>query len=90
MHNVRIVEIDYSVSPGGVNEFEVYSNEEEDLMLPPIYSSTDLHEAVDYCYNLGVNFEIKTLAAWYEHETSTLQGVRGSGFDNPVQLMLPL
>lgn len=87
---LSIVEIGYDVSPGGEREFEVYSMHEEDLMQPPIYSSTDLHQAVDYCYELGVNFEIKTLAAWQQDESDMLQGMRSSGFDNRGQLMLPL
>jgi hypothetical protein len=64
---LRIYEIDYSVSPGGNTEYEVYSMHEEDLFDPPIFAAESLHAAVDFCYDLGVNFEVRTLAQ-YERE----------------------
>lgn len=78
---LSIVEIEYDVSPGGEREYEIYSNDEEDLMQPPVWSTTSLHEAVDYCYSLGLNFNIKTLAAWHREQ--------GSEVDNYGQLVLP-
>jgi hypothetical protein len=64
---LRIYEIDYSVSPGGVNEYEVYSMDEEDLFDPPIFVSEHLVEALDFCQDLGVEYEVRTLAQ-YEKE----------------------
>lgn len=62
---LEILEIDYSVSPGGVNYFEVYDTNEEIPMTPPIYESTDLTDAVKFCYNLGQDFTVRTLAQWH-------------------------
>lgn len=64
---LRIYEIDYSVSPGGVNEYEVYSMDEEDLFDPQIFVSEHLVEALDFCQDLGVEYEVRTLAQ-YEKE----------------------
>jgi hypothetical protein len=64
---LRIYEIDYSISPGGVNEYEVYSMDEEDLFDPPIFVSEHLVEALDFCQDLGVEYEVRTLAQ-YEKE----------------------
>jgi hypothetical protein len=60
---LEILEIDYSVSPGGVNSFEVY-DVENDFFSPPIYETEDLTDAVQFCYNLGINFTVRTLARW--------------------------
>ena len=60
----EILEIDYSVSPGGVNLFEVYDTRDKNHWSPPVYESENLTEAVNYCYNLGYNFTVKTLAQW--------------------------
>lgn len=61
---LEILEVDYSVSPGGVNLFEVYDTQEEIPMSPPIYETEDLTDAVNYCYNLGQDFTVRTLAQW--------------------------
>lgn len=61
---LEILEVDYSVSPGGVNLFEVYDTHEEIPMTPPIYESENLTDAVNYCYNLGLDFSVRTLAQW--------------------------
>lgn len=65
---LEILEVEYSVSPGGVDEFEVYSLHEEDVMNPPLFSSTDLMEAVKFCYSLGKDFTVRTLAEWEERQ----------------------
>ena len=62
MINLQIVEVDYSVSPGGETTFEVYDKQE--VMDPPIFETNNLIEAVNYCYKLGQDFEVKTLAQW--------------------------
>ena len=63
MVNLEILEIDYSVSPGGVNAFEVYDTLEFPDS-PPIYESENLTDAVKFCYNLGQDFTVRTLAQW--------------------------
>ena len=65
---LEILEVDYSVSPGGVNLFEVYDVFEEIPMSPPLYESEDLTDAVKFCYNLGQDFSVRTLAQWYREE----------------------
>ena len=65
---LEILEVEYSVSPGGVDEFEVYSLHEEDIMNPPLFTSTDLLEAVQFCYSLGKDFVVRTLAEWEERQ----------------------
>jgi hypothetical protein len=66
--SLEILEVNYSVSPGGVDEFEVYSLDERDHSSPPIYSTTSLHEAVQYCYDLGRDFTVRTFAEWEARE----------------------
>ena len=63
MVNLEILEIDYSVSPGGVNAFEVYDKLEFPDS-PPIYESENLTDAVKFCYDLGQDFTVRTLAQW--------------------------
>jgi hypothetical protein len=65
---LEILEVEYSVSPGGVDEFEVYSLHEEDVMNPPLFTTTDLLEAVQFCYSLGKDFVVRTLAEWEERQ----------------------
>jgi hypothetical protein len=66
--SLEILEVNYSVSPGGVDEFEVYSINESNNYSPPIYSTTSLHEAVQYCYDLGKDFIVRTFAEWESRE----------------------
>ena len=66
--SLEILEVNYSCSPGGVDEFEVYSLDERDLHIPPIYSSTELEKAVRFCYELGKDFTVRTVAEWEERE----------------------
>ena len=68
MPTLEIVEMQYSISPGGVDEFEVYSTGEFPIIDKPLYSSTSLMEAVQYCYSLGKDFTVRTLAEWEERE----------------------
>lgn len=71
MNHLRVLEMDYSVSPGGTNEFEVYSLDPADMHNPPLFSSEDLLEAISFCYGAGVDFEVKTLAQYYREEEAT-------------------
>jgi hypothetical protein len=64
--NLEIIEIDYSVSPGGVNSFEVYDRGDEGFITSfPIFESENLTEAVQFCYNLGQDFTVRTLAQYF-------------------------
>ena len=65
---LEILEVNYAVSPGGIDEFEVYSVDERDHFDPPIFSTTKLEEAVRFCYELGRDFTVRTLAQWEERE----------------------
>ena len=65
---LEILEVNYSVSPGGIDEFEVYSMHEEDLLNPPIFTSVSLEEAVRFCYELGKDFVVRTFAEWESRE----------------------
>lgn len=64
---LEILEVDYSVSPGGVNYFEVYDTEGHPFDTP-LFESQDLTEAVLFCYNLGLDFKVRTLAQYYAEE----------------------
>lgn len=66
---LEILEVDYAVSPGGVVTYEVYDTFEEIPMSPPLYESEDLTKAVKFCYNLGQDFSVRTLAQWYREES---------------------
>ena len=60
--SLEILEVNYSVSPGGVDTFEVYDLDEP--MSITIYETESLTEAVQYCYNLGKDFTVRTYAEW--------------------------
>jgi hypothetical protein len=64
---LEIVEIEYSVSPGGVDSYEVYDKLDIPLSVP-IYETESLTDAVQYCYNLGQDFIVRTVAAWHRNE----------------------
>lgn len=66
--SLEILEIAYDVSPGGVRTFEIYDKLEIDPVSVPIYETESLTEAVKYCYNLGKDFIVRTLAEWEERE----------------------
>ena len=83
MKTLKIYEIDYSVSPGGVNFFEVYDEPDEtyneleyDPNNAPIFESESLLEACQFCYNLGYNFTVYTLAEWVRSNEVPLIGVK--------------
>jgi len=65
--SLEIVEVEYSCSPGGVDLFEVYDKSDIPLGMP-IYETEDLTKAVLFCYNLGKDFTVRTLAEWNERE----------------------
>lgn len=70
MESFRIYEIDYSVSPGGINSFEVYPDLDNDYDTGgyPLYETEHLANAVKFCYNNGVNFSFYGLAQYNKAE----------------------
>ena len=67
--SLEILEIEYSCSPGGIDMFEVYDKSDIPMSVP-IYETENLTEAVLFCYNLGKDFTVRTLAEWNERELS--------------------
>ena len=49
--------------------FEIYDKSDIPLDIP-IYETESLTDAVLYCYNLGKDFTVRTLAEWNERELS--------------------
>jgi hypothetical protein len=67
--SLEILEVNYGCSPGGVDTFEVYDRLDIDPIVNlPIYETESLTEAVLFCYNLGKDFIVRTLAEWEERE----------------------
>ena len=66
--SLEILEVAYDVSPGGTRTFEIYDRSETDPILIPIYETESLTEAVEYCYNLGKDFIVRTYAEWEMRE----------------------
>ena len=64
---LEILEVEYSVSPGGVDSYEVYDKTDIPLSIP-IFETESLTEAVQFCYNLGQDFIVRTVAAWHRNE----------------------
>ena len=64
---LEIVEVEYSCSPGGVDSYEVYDKSDIPMSIP-IYETESLTDAVQYCYNLGQDFIVRTVAAWHRNE----------------------
>ena len=62
METLRIYEIDYSVSPGGINSFEVYNDLDMIESPYPLYETPNLIDACNWAYNQGCNFTVFTLA----------------------------
>ena len=62
METLRIYEIDYSVSPGGINSFEVYNDLDNHVCPYPLYETPNLIDACNWAYNQGCNFTVYTLA----------------------------
>ena len=65
--SLEILEVEYSCSPGGVDLFEVYDKTDIPLSVP-IYDTESLTDAVLYCYNLGKDFVVRTLAEYHDRE----------------------
>jgi len=66
--SLEILEVAYDVSPGGVRTFEVYDKFEQTPLDCPLYETESLTEAVQYCYNLGKDFIVRTYAEWEMRE----------------------
>lgn len=72
-HSLEILEVNYSVSPGGVDTFEVYDvGDDYQIMDVPIFETEDLTEAVMFCYNLGQDFIVHTFAQWEARELANV------------------
>jgi len=68
-----VYEVDYSVSPGGINMFEVYDQSEDSYINSrPVFETESLTEAVQFCYNQGLNFTVHTLAQYYAEELNNV------------------
>ena len=65
--SLEILEVNYGCSPGGVDMFEVYDKSDIPMDIP-IYETESLTKAVLFCYNLGKDFTVRTLAEWEERE----------------------
>jgi hypothetical protein len=74
MRTLRIYEIDYSCSPNGTNQFEIYqdidSSDGNGNM--PIYITDSLLEACNLCYALSVNFNVYLLKQYGVSEPAPL------------------
>ena len=66
--SLEILEVNYGCSPGGVDLFEVYDKFSIEPLSVPIFETESLTEAVLFCYNLGKDFIVRTLAEWEERE----------------------
>ena len=66
--SLEILEVAYEVSPGGVRTFEVYDRAEIEPVSLPIYETESLTDAVEFCYNLGKDFTVRTYAEWEMRE----------------------
>jgi hypothetical protein len=66
--SLEILEVNYSVSPGGIDTFEVYDKSEIEPVQLPIFETESLTEAVQFCYNLGRDFIVRTYAEWEMRE----------------------
>ena len=67
--SLEILEVAYDVSPGGVRTFEVYDRLDVDEVLTlPIYETESLTDAVEFCYDLGKDFIVRTYAEWEMRE----------------------
>ncbi len=69
--SLEILEVNYGCSPGGVDMFEVYDKTDIPMSIP-IYETESLTKAVKYCYNLGRDFTVRTLAEWESRELASL------------------
>ena len=69
--SLEILEVGYSCSPGGIDTFEVYDKSDIPMSIP-IYETESLTEAVQFCYNLGKDFIVRTLAEWETRELASL------------------
>ena len=80
LETLRIYEIDYSVSPGGINSFEVYPdlNMHEDGY--PLYETESIADACLFAYNQGCNFKVYTLSQYHKQFEEDL-------YDTPAQLL---
>lgn len=62
-NKLRILENDLSLFSDNTKNYEVYDIAYEGIIdAPPLFASDSLYKAVDFCYNLGYDFEVRTLS----------------------------
>lgn len=66
--SLEILEVAYDLSSDGGTSFEVYDKAEIEPVRIPIFETESLTEAVEYCYNLGKDFIVRTYAEWEMRE----------------------
>ena len=66
--SLEILEVAYDVSPGGIRTFEIYDKAEIEPVKLPIYETESLTDAVQFCYDLGKDFIVRTYAEWEMRE----------------------
>ena len=67
--SLEILEVACEVSPGGVRTFEIYDKGDySDPVSLPIYETESLTDAVQFCYDLGKDFIVRTYAEWEMRE----------------------
>ena len=66
--SLEILEVAYDVSPGGTRTFEIYDKAEIEPVKLPIYETESLTDAVQFCYDLGKDFIVRTYAEWEMRE----------------------
>jgi hypothetical protein len=59
---LEVYEINYAVSPGGVDSFEVMKYG----IARPIFESESFTETMEFCYNQEEDFTVHTLPAYFK------------------------
>jgi hypothetical protein len=79
MRTLRIYEIDYSCSPNGYNQFEVYADIDNDYETGgmPIYTCDTLEQAITYCNELSCSYVIYSLEEYRLLDSQPLTNVSG-------------
>jgi len=81
METLRIYEIDYSCSPNGYNQFEVYADIDNDYETGgmPIAIADTLLEATNYCDELGLDYVVYLVEDYRSYDTPDLPLTNVSG-----------
>ncbi len=68
MNKLQIVQYGDPELSEGFNRFVVGSLDEADKYNEPIIEFDNLHDAVDWCFDEGVDFEVKTHAQYFREQ----------------------